>query len=242
MLLLLAVAWGGVASELARVNRIFEDARRSSMAAQTNAVLAWQFGRACFDRADFATNNAERTAIAEQGIAACRRALDVQPDFAPAHYYLAMNRGQLARTRTLAALKLVDEMEAGFKTARALDERFDFAGPDRNLGLLYLEAPGWPASIGNRTRARQHLQRAVELAPDYPGNRLHLLEAYLRWSDRNGVRRELKALDELWTAARAQFVGEAWTAAWVEWEKRLKQARAKAGETPAALVAPRLKE
>ena len=39
--------------------------------------------------------------------AACRQALAQGSNSAPAHYYLGMNLGQLARTRGLSALKLV---------------------------------------------------------------------------------------------------------------------------------------
>ena len=62
-----------------------------------------------------------------------------------------MNLGQLARTRGLSALKLVDQMEREFTRARDLDEHLDWAGPDRNLGLLYGDAPVI-GSIGSRTR------------------------------------------------------------------------------------------
>ena len=65
-----------------------------------------------------------------------------------------MNLGQLARTELLGALKLVKEMEREFKTAADLDKQFDYAGPERCLGLLYRDAPGWPASIGSRRKAR----------------------------------------------------------------------------------------
>src|SRR6266496_3386808 len=47
-------------------------ARQHYEASPTNRVAAWEFARACFDRAEYATNNAERAAIAMQGIAACR--------------------------------------------------------------------------------------------------------------------------------------------------------------------------
>ncbi len=77
------------------------------------------------------------------------------PNSAPAHYYLAMNLGQLARTEFLGALKLVREMEREFKTAAELDAQFDFAGPERSLGLLYRDAPGWPVSIGSKRKARE---------------------------------------------------------------------------------------
>jgi hypothetical protein len=226
------------AGESARVSQLYEIARTNYQTAHTNAAFAWQFGRACFDRAEFATNSTERALLAEQGIAACRPAVAATPDTAEPHYYLAMNLGQLARTKMLGAFKLVSEMETEFKAARGLDERLDFAGPDRNLGLLYFEAPGWPTSIGSRSKARHHLRRAVELAPQHPENRLCLLEACLHWGDRNGAQRELKALAGLWPAARTNLVGEAWTAAWTDWERRLKQAKTKFEKPPNTLAAP----
>src|SRR5947209_7572472 len=44
---------------------------------------AVKFGRACFDLAEFATNNTERAAIAQQGIAACRSVVAAHPNSAP---------------------------------------------------------------------------------------------------------------------------------------------------------------
>ncbi len=186
----------------------------------TNAEAAWQFGRACFDRAEFATNDTERATLAVEGIAAMRALTAREPRLAAGHYYLAMNFGQLARTKLLAALKLVDEMEHEFKVARALGEHFEHAGPDRNLGQLYFQAPGWPASIGNHAKARKHFEHAVVLAPDYPENRLNLLEAYCDRNDHHGIRRELKAIGEIWPAAKTNFTGAAWQSSWANWEKR----------------------
>lgn len=194
------------------------------MAEPTNAVAAWEFARACFDRAEYATNDTERVAIAEQGIAACRQLIARDAKSAPAHYYLGMNLGQVARTKTLGALRIVDEMEREFKAGRQWDEHFDFAGADRNLGLLYFEAPAF-ASVGNRSKARQHLQRAAELSPDFPENRLNLIEVYLKWADDKGAKRELAALEKLWPKAQTDFTGEAWTASWSDWETRLKRVR-----------------
>jgi len=191
--------------------------------AATNAVVAWQHGRACFDLADLATNDTERAAWAQQGIAACRQAITLAPKLAPAHYYLAMNLGQLARTQTLGALGTVKDMEKGFKTAGRLDPAFDYAGADRGLGLLYRDAPGWPLSVGSDKKARKHLQRAVELSPDFPENRLNLLETCRKWNDRKGVKQQTEALTALWPAARTNFTGVAWESAWADWEKRWRQ-------------------
>jgi len=205
-----------------------------------NIEAAWQFGRACFDLAEFSTNSTERAEIAEQGIAACKQALSRNRELAAAHYYLGMNLGEVAQTRGLSALKLVDQMEREFELARTLDELLDYAGPDRNLGLLYRDAPSW-ISVGSKSKARKHLIRAVELAPNYPENRLNLAEGYVKWSDHNGARRELNALIELWPTARTNFVGSAWISSWVDWEQRLKQLKKKVELPSKALESPRQK-
>jgi tetratricopeptide (TPR) repeat protein len=204
----------------------FDDARVRYNKRSHSVEDDWKFARACFDLADFATNNSERVAIAEQGIAACRQVLASVSNSAPAHYYLGMNLGQVAQTKGLGALRLVNEMEREFIAARALDEHFDNAGPDRCLGLLYLDAPTI-GSVGSRRKARVHLQRAAELAGDFPENRLNLCEAYTKWGDRADARRELKALLDLWPGAKSKLSGEAWTVSWADWENRLKGLRKK---------------
>jgi tetratricopeptide (TPR) repeat protein len=208
-----------------RAERSFEEARKKFQTNTNDAEAAWQFGRACFDWAEFAKNDDQRESIAVEGIAVCRQVIARDPKSAPGHYYLAMNLGQLARTKTLGALKIVDEIEREFKTARDLDAKLDYAGPDRCLGLLYFDAPGWPASIGSKSKARQHLQRAVQLAPGYPENRLCLLEAYLKWGDKKNLPRELKLTEELLPQARKEFTGEAWAQSWADWDKRWKRIR-----------------
>jgi tetratricopeptide (TPR) repeat protein len=113
-------------------------------------------------------------------------------------------------------------MERLFLKAIALDERFDYAGPDRSLGLLYLETPGWPASIGSKKKARRHLERAVKISPDYPGNRLDLADAALEWNDLKLAREQFKALEAIAPSARTNYSGPEWSGAWKEWDRRLK--------------------
>lgn len=220
------------------IRREYAAARQRYLADPTNATAAWMFARASFDRADLSTNKTERAAIAEQGVQAGRQLIARDAQSALGHYYLGMNLGQLARTKTLGALRIVEEMEREFKMARALDERLDHAGPDRNLGLLYLEAPGI-GSVGNRNRARLHLERAVELSPEYPENRLNLAEAFLQWREYARARRELSLLDELWPEARKVFTGLAWRASWQDWESRLQRVRRQVEERGRGIESPR---
>jgi tetratricopeptide (TPR) repeat protein len=229
-------AFGGTRPDLAgredefrqRVKLEFETARERYRSDTNNAVAAWQFGRAAFDLAEFARTKSERESVAKQGVSACRRAAQLTPKSAPAHYYLALNLGQLARVYLLKGLSIVSEMEKAFVTARELDPLFDYAGSDRALGLLYHQAPGWPISLGNQSKAKRHLDQAVRLRPNYPGNRIAL--ARFLWETRQprSFTREWNALVDLLPAAREEFTGRDWELSWIEWDHRLDQLRSHA--------------
>jgi tetratricopeptide (TPR) repeat protein len=218
----------------------FREAQGRCRHEPANPQAAWEFGRACFELAECATNRAQRAEIAIQGIAACRQAIALASNSGPAHYYLGVNLGQMARTKGFGALKLVGSMRQEFNLAGSLDAHVDFAGPDRNLGQLYRDAPAI-LSIGNRAQAELHLRRAVTLAPDFPDNHLELIEGYLKWGERDHARLELKALEASWPAARAKLTGPAWADSWADWERQLKQFKKKIEESHESLQAPRNK-
>jgi hypothetical protein len=225
----------------AYVNHNFLEAQARYQKAPGDAAAAWQLGRACFDLVELATNQTQRAALAQQGIAACEQAIARQSNSAPAHYYLGLNLGELAQTKGLAALGLVKRMQRELIRAQDLDERFDWAGPDRSLGLLYRDAPSI-VSVGSRSKALKHLQRAEQLAPRYPENRLNLLEAYLQWGDKKNAQRELTALELLWPSARTNFTGIAWAGSWAQWEPLLAKLKAKLPAPGKALGAPHEKD
>lgn len=224
----------------ARAEKAFRQAQ-VQFAAGTNAAAAWQFARASFDFADYATNDTQRADLARLGIAACQKLLARDTNSAPGHYYLALNYGQLARAEapSLAAYRLVRPMESEFKTAADLDKYFDHAGPERCLGLLYRDAPGWPLSIGSRRKARDWLEQAAKLAPDYPGNPLNLAESFLQWHERDNATTELNKLDALWPKAQKNLTGEAWEPNWNDWSRRRDIARKKLEEISAPARSPR---
>jgi tetratricopeptide (TPR) repeat protein len=133
-----------------------------------------------------------------------------------------MDFGQLAEAEapSIAAYKLVKEIEREFKTAADLDETYDFAGPPRCLGLLYRDAPSWPISIGSKRKAREWLDRAAALAPDFPENQLNLAESHVRWHQAAEAEKALKKLEAIWPAARTNLTGEVWEPSWDDWTSR----------------------
>jgi tetratricopeptide (TPR) repeat protein len=236
-------AFGGTspADIATHIRKTFFEARGVYQSQKTNVEAAWHFSRACFDMADIAENDVDRAETAQAGIDAARDVISREPNNVAGHYYLAMNLGELARTKSLGALKLVSEMEHECLAAQRLDEHFDYGGPDRNLGLLYRDAPSI-VSVGNRTKARQCLRHAVDLAPEYPENRLNLIESYLLWRDTPAARGDLKKLEDLLPEAHEKFTGADWAASWLDWDRRLASVRRKIQTNPKVVESPRGRE
>lgn len=186
---------------------------------ETNAL---RLGRASYYWAEYATNETQRATVAKAGVAACREWAERKPQSAGAHYYLAIDYGELAEAEapSLAAYRLVHEIEREFKTAADLDVAYDFAGPARCLGLLYRDAPGWPLSIGSRHKAHEWLDRAAAVAPDYPENQLNVAESAVRWHQATDAEQAIKKLAAVWPAAQKKLAGEAWEAIWADWIQR----------------------
>jgi tetratricopeptide (TPR) repeat protein len=225
--------FGDREDEFRRRSRATFEAAREHYRSDTNSpVAAWEFARAAYDLAEFARTKTEREKLATQGVAACRRAVFLAPKSAPAHYYLGMNLGQLARVYLLKGLRIVSQMEEAFLAARGLDPMFDYAGADRALGLLYHQAPGWPISLGNRSKASRHLTEAVRLQPDYPGNHIALAGFLHDTRQLRLFATQWEALKELLPHARTEFAGTDWELSWFEWNHRLNQILAQSAPNP----------
>ncbi len=219
-------------SETERRSQVYGTAREAYLRESTDSQRAWELARACFDRAEGLRSAPVKAALATEGIEACQKALQTQPASASLHYYLGLNLGQLAQTRTLSALRLVRQMEQSWLTSRLLDAALDHAGPDRSLGILYAECPRAPFGVGNREKARHHLERSVELAPNHPENRIYLVEHLLNWKDFPAAHRHFDSLETLLPAARQRLSDDSWTAAWVDWTSRIQSLRSRLNSHP----------
>jgi tetratricopeptide (TPR) repeat protein len=199
-----------------------EAAENALNVSATNAEVAWKLGRAFFDLAEFPKDKDEQASLAEKGISACKTAVSLSSNSVAAHYYLGLNLGQLSRTKGLGALRTIGPMQRAFEVSLALDETFDHAGPHRNLGYLFRDAPTW-AGIGDRAKAKKHLERAVALDPEYMENRLALLEGRINWKQWDVAARELAAIRAAWPDAKAKVVTAAERAVWWDWEELLRR-------------------
>ena len=116
-----------------------------------------------------------------------------EPNRVEGHYWLAMNLcGQADVGGKLLGHRLLPRILEELKRSVALDAAYDQAGAHRVLGRIYYEAPGWPLSVGDMQKSRQHLQAAVRLSPATSTNHLYLAETLSRLNEAGLARQELE--------------------------------------------------
>jgi tetratricopeptide (TPR) repeat protein len=193
-----------------------------------NYDAAWQWARSAFWLADAAGSKKDRRAwFAGKGAEHAARAIAIDTARVEGHYYRGLDLGYLARTRTFGAVELVTPIFKEAQAAVAADEKYDHAGPLRLLGGVLINAPGWPASVGDPDEGADRLARAVALAPDYPLNHLYYGEALIK------VGKLAEAEEQLLEAQRLVAVPEhAWMQPRVQAEvdEQLARLRAKRAE------------
>jgi tetratricopeptide (TPR) repeat protein len=155
------------------------------------AVVLARLGRTCFVLGQLAPE-AEAMAYYQQGQSSAETLIREEPNRVEGHYWLALNLcGQAEVGSKLLGRKLLPRILEELKRAIALDAAFDQAGAHRVLGRIYYEAPGWPLSVGDMQKSRQHLQAAVHLSPGTSTNHLYLAQTLSRLNEAGLARQEL---------------------------------------------------
>jgi hypothetical protein len=143
----------------------------------------WRAARACAWLAEEFTEKRTRDQFAYHGVQYAKAAAALEPRRVEGHYYLGINTGLSATTKSFTAYNMVPVVRDEAKAAQRVDENFDHAGPLRLLGGVYSKAPGWPASIGDNDEGMKYLSRAVKVAPDFPENHLLYGDSLAREDD-----------------------------------------------------------
>ncbi len=169
----------------------------------------------------------KRRDAAKRGIVAARQARELKPDRVEGHYWYAINVGFLADVDRSYGLNAVAEMEPALKRAGEIDERYDYAGPLRVLGVLLLRTPQPPVSIGSPRKGLRLLQRAVERFPYYPENYLYLGEALREAGHADEAKAAWQKVLALPAPVDRQFEA-------VQWEKQVRNSlgNSATGESP----------
>ncbi|WP_031482151.1 hypothetical protein [Maridesulfovibrio frigidus] len=135
----------------------------------------------------FESGTVDKTKYAEAGQKVAKAYLTKNPKSGVGHYLYAYLVGKHAELSPLSGLDLVPVLEQEALLAVKLSPEVDFAGPDRMLGELYLDAPGAPLSVGSLSKSLKHFEAAVKVAPDFYLNHLGYGAALLEDDDKKNA-------------------------------------------------------
>ena len=180
-----------------------------STAGADRAVVLAHLGRTCFVLGQLVPE-AQAMGYYQQGQSYAETLIREEPNRVEGHYWLALNLcGQADVGSKLLGRRLLPRILEELQRAVALDAAYDQAGAHRVLGRIYYEAPGWPLSVGDMQKSRQHLQAAVRLAPATSTNHLYLAQTLLRLQEAGLARQELEqVLKSTRAAVRPQDLEE----------------------------------
>lgn len=149
----------------------------------------------CFIWGDVRARTSEEKLTAyEQGRQAARRAVELAPRSALAHFWYATNTGRWGQTKgVLRSLFLLPEVKRGMETALDLDPKL--AGAYSLAGSVYYEVPALFG--GDLEKSEQLFRKGLELDPRFTGLRVGLAKTLVKRGRTAEARRELQAvLDE----------------------------------------------
>lgn len=146
----------------------------------------------------------EQIQIWEQGEQYARRALELDPRSADAHYWVAAMLGKIGRARgILRSLLLVNPMLEHLETALEIDKEHSWA--HYVLSHLYSELPPKPLGRGDRSQALFYARSAFELEPEEPEFVLQYAKLLLKEKQEEEalslLREALQASSVRWTAS-----------------------------------------
>lgn len=148
---------------------------------------AWKLARADYW---LGTHDAEATRRQrlEDGMAAGRKAVALQPNRPEGHFWIAANMGALAESFGLRqGLKYRGAIRNELETVLRLDPGFQSGSAGRALGRWYFKVPGLFG--GSNKRAEAHLRRSLDYDPGSTVTHFFLAEVLID-ENRNGEARE----------------------------------------------------
>ena len=124
-------------------------------------ALSWREAQAAIELSRLLDHTQDREMLLARARSAAHRATRLE-ERVEGHYYEAL--AIALQADVTQDMDLIKPLVAAAETAVALAPSYDGAAPLRLLGKVYLEAPEWPTSVGDRDEAVEVLKKAVTVS------------------------------------------------------------------------------
>ncbi len=134
--------------------------------------------------------------LLEPGEEYAEKLIEITPDSPEGYYLSGIYLGQIGKKRgILNSLRSIKPMRDLLEKSIQLEP--DFSPAYDVLAHLYLEAPGWPISIGSVKKALEHRVKSVKLEPENLKYQWELYNNYLKVNKQNEAAEVLYIIIEL---------------------------------------------
>jgi tetratricopeptide (TPR) repeat protein len=163
------------------------DLLQAQLAEHADYAVAWKLARISYWLGTQGPDAGRRRSL-DRGVKAGETATRLESGRPEGHFWLAANMGALAEFHgLLQGIKyrgrIKDELEAVLR----IDPAWQYGSADRALGWWYFKVPGLFG--GSRTKAREHLERALARHPESPVTLYFLAELAVADRRRDDARR-----------------------------------------------------
>jgi hypothetical protein len=144
-----------------------------------NELASFYSGRAAIWLLEFDENlsSEEAKEMAGRGFERLRVAVERNSDRADYVFFAGALLGNYIRFSSVRAIAQIRQVNDYFRRAVDLDPSYDDGAPMRALGTLLVQAPPWPAGVGDSEEGLELLEEATLLFPGHPANHLYLADA-----------------------------------------------------------------
>jgi len=173
---------------------------------------AWKLARTRYWLGGHAPDD-QRRAFLDQGIAAARAAIALEPEKPEGHFWLAANMGALAESFGVRqGLKYRGDIKSELLTVLRLDPAFQQGSADRALGRWYFKVPGLFG--GSSSKSEEHLRRSLTYNPSSSASLFFLAETLIGANRKQEARTLLEQLlaapvDPEWAPEDREFKDKA---------------------------------
>ena len=150
---------------------------------EKDTECAWAYGLLAeinYWLGEYETDADDKIFFFNEGVECGKEGIAIDEDSTEANFWLSVNYGSYGQEKgIMQSLSLINPIKDAAEKALKLDEKYFYGGPHRVLGRLYHKAPGFPFSVGNKKKAEECLEKALELGPRFYLNHLFLAEFYI---------------------------------------------------------------
>lgn len=163
---------------------------KALLTAENKYEVYWRLARIAYFIGSRTEDKKDKKIIFSRGIYFGKKAVELEPEKPDGYYWLGVCYGVYGEARgVLKSLFLVDDIKEAMNKVIELDRTYEDGGPDRVLGRVYHELPGFAG--GSKEKSLEHLLKSIELGPEDAVTRIYLADTYLSLKEIDKAREQL---------------------------------------------------